>query len=253
MSFGGAVWTKIRLDSFDSLREALYARRRRPMTFWLSTVMGANIVLCAAVLHGLIREWDQWALNENWISRGARLVLESQLPATTVSIAFLIQIRVRQGSFIGSTFYGIQSNVYLVGLMFSLNGRLRYAAGDVKGDTSEERNATTAAATTIAGQQPITGANSQLSHRNYATAPTTPYRTPSGDNRSSGSTNGSVEGADITLHAVPAGNGGEGGSDSYRQEQEVKSVEGHHEREQSGGVGRSSVGSVSSIPKPLRR
>ncbi len=56
-----------------------------------------------------------------------------------MSIAFLVQIRVVAGSLVGSTFYGIQSNVYLVGLMFSLNGRVSYAAGEVHGDTSDER------------------------------------------------------------------------------------------------------------------
>ncbi|GMK56247.1 hypothetical protein CspeluHIS016_0300870 [Cutaneotrichosporon spelunceum] len=101
-----------------------------PVTLWLAPVMVANILLTASVLHGLVRKWDFWTPSESYVGRGTRLVLESQLPVTAVSIAFLVEIRVGHGSLVGSAFYGVQSNIYLVGLMYSLNGRVRYGADE---------------------------------------------------------------------------------------------------------------------------
>lgn len=72
-------------------------------------------------------------------SRLVRLILESQLPATLLSIAFLIQIRVAPTSLLASTFQSIQSKLYLISLLYSLNGRVTYWAGDVHGDTSDEK------------------------------------------------------------------------------------------------------------------
>lgn len=81
-----------------------------------------------------------------------------------------------------------------------------------------------------------------------------PYHTP-GDHRSSRSTGkGESEIELAVLHGAPVGQGGrEGpdGSESAEGDGGEKGVEGYHERQ--GSVGRSSVGSSSTVPKPLWR
>ncbi|BEJ11687.1 hypothetical protein CspHIS471_0201470 [Cutaneotrichosporon sp. HIS471] len=224
LSFGGAVWTKVQLDSYDSLLEALNARERQPVTLWLATVMGANILLTASVLRGLVRNWDQWAPRESYIAGGARLFLESQLPATAVSIAFLVQIRVGHGSLVGSAFYGIQSNIYLVGLMYSLNGRVRYEAGEESSMPSQGY-----------GTEPPYVAP-------YDRLPTKTSTRSSGDTKSAGDIE--VEGAAGHILPAPVVHGGRGRGEGVPRRPQL--------RDRQWSVGSTCVGSGSTEPKPLR-
>ncbi|BEI96560.1 hypothetical protein CcaverHIS631_0201490 [Cutaneotrichosporon cavernicola] len=235
LSFGGAVWTKVQLDSYDSLLEALNARERQPVTLWLASVMGANILLTASVLRGLIRNWDQWAPRESYIARGARLFLESQLPATAVSIAFLVQIRVGHGSLVGSAFYGIQSNIYLVGLMYSLNGRVRYEAGE---DSSMDL-------TTLhsAENQPSQGYETAAPYvAPYDSLPTKTSTRTAGNTKSSGDIE--VEGAAGHMLPAPVVHGGRGRGEGDPSRPQL--------RDRQWSVGSTWVGSGRTEPKPLR-
>lgn len=55
--------------------------------------------------------------------RYTRMGLEAQVPPLLLALAFVIQYSVAPGSYLGCMFQGVQSKLYAVGLMYSLNAR----------------------------------------------------------------------------------------------------------------------------------
>lgn len=91
---------------------------------------GVHPLGIAEIPHGLEphRQGEPGSRNSHQtITRLIQLTFESQVPPLILATAFVIEFSITPASYLGATFQGIQSKLYCVGLLYSLNARTIFA------------------------------------------------------------------------------------------------------------------------------
>ncbi|WVQ90000.1 hypothetical protein IAS59_003776 [Cryptococcus gattii] len=127
-SFAATIAVKVIFGNADSLMEAEKVR-----ILWLASIMTADIIITLLILHGLLRSKTGWAQTDKAVVRLIRITFESQIPPTILAITFMIEFVQTPASLLGSTLQGIQSKLYTVGLMYSLNSRVSFKSANKNG------------------------------------------------------------------------------------------------------------------------
>ncbi|KIR72205.1 hypothetical protein I310_04259 [Cryptococcus deuterogattii CA1014] len=130
-SFAATIAVKVIFGNADSLMEA--EKVRIPELIWLASIMAADVIITSLILHGLLRSKTGWANTDKAVVRLIRITFESQIPPTILAITFMIEFVQTPASLLGSTLQGIQSKLYTVGLMYSLNSRVSFKSANKSG------------------------------------------------------------------------------------------------------------------------
>ncbi|AFR96011.2 hypothetical protein C343_04125 [Cryptococcus neoformans C23] len=133
-SFAATIAVKVIFGNANSLMEA--DKVRIPELIWLASIMAADILITLLILNGLLRSKTGWAHTDKAIVRLIRITFESQIPPTILAITFMIEFVQTPASLLGSTLQGIQSKLYTVGLMYSLNSRVSFRSANESGFNS---------------------------------------------------------------------------------------------------------------------
>lgn len=133
-SFAATIAVKVIFGNANSLMEA--DKVRIPELIWLASIMAADIIITILILNGLLRSKTGWAHTDKAIVRLIRITFESQIPPTILAITFMIEFVQTPASLLGSTLQGIQSKLYTVGLMYSLNSRVSFKSANESGFNS---------------------------------------------------------------------------------------------------------------------
>ncbi|WVQ81179.1 hypothetical protein IAT38_003301 [Cryptococcus sp. DSM 104549] len=159
-ALGATTAVKIIFGNSNSLLEAY--KVRVPELIWLSSTMAADMILAFTILAGLMRSKTGWAHTDKAITRLIRITFESQIPPTIVAMAFVIEFVHTPASLLGATLQAVQSKIYAVGLLYSLNSRISFHSveGSDKAATGQvfamtTRRDDTENATAIAGPNDI--------------------------------------------------------------------------------------------------
>ncbi|ODN99251.1 hypothetical protein I350_07410 [Cryptococcus amylolentus CBS 6273] len=122
-SVGGAIWLTV---VFGSQKTSLIGivSSEAPLITWIATTFAADVLIAASIVYGLFKSKTGWLLTHDFIPRWVRLSFEAQLPPTIFALAYCIDWSIEPTSQVDATFQTLQSKLYLIGMLYTVNSRI---------------------------------------------------------------------------------------------------------------------------------
>ncbi|WOO83493.1 uncharacterized protein LOC62_05G007014 [Vanrija pseudolonga] len=108
-----------------------------PVIIYMASTVCADFILTVTILYCLLQSKTGWDYTDKVIMRLVRMTVESQLPPTILAVVTLSIFSRYPDSALSVMLQVIQSKFYCIGLMYSLNTRIRFTPQTMESATGQ--------------------------------------------------------------------------------------------------------------------
>ncbi|WWC64641.1 uncharacterized protein I303_107252 [Kwoniella dejecticola CBS 10117] len=124
VSVAGAIGFPITQEIYHETQSESVLKSKIALTYcWLGGALGADVVITASIMWGLLKSRTGWKETDRAITRLLAIMVETQLPPTVLLIVFFVFVFGFPDTCLDVYPLWVQSKFYTCGLLASLNSR----------------------------------------------------------------------------------------------------------------------------------